>query len=129
MKFKRPAQDPLEINLLPLIDCLLFLIVFFLLTTTFAKTGKLQVQLPQADGTAAAAKAKPLEVVLAAATPEALRAAIVAAAGGSRDQQFVISADGKAPHQSVVTAMDLAGQLGFRNLGIGTQNASTPTTP
>ena len=142
MKFKRPAQDPLEINLLPLIDCLLFLIVFFLLTTTFAKTGKLQVQLPQADGTAAAAQAKPLEVavdarghyavngqVLAAATPEALRAAIVAAAGDSRDQQFVISADGKAPHQSVVTAMDLAGQLGFRNLGIGTQNASTPTTP
>ena len=143
MKFKRPVQDPLELNLTPLIDCLLFLIIFFLLSTTFTKTGKLQIQLPSADAqTAAAPAAKPIEVsvdaggryavngqVLASTAAPELRAAIMAAAGSQRSQPFVISADGKAPHQAVVTVMDLAGQLGFRNLGIGTRETPAASAP
>lgn len=138
MKLKRPMDDHLELNLTPLIDCLLFLIIFFLLSTTFAKTGKLQITLPQADATVPAAKKNPLEVsvdgrghyavngeVLAANSPEALRSAIEAKAGDKRDQPLIISADGQAPHQSVVTIMDIAGQLGFRQIGIGTQKAAT----
>lgn len=136
MKLKRPRRDALELNLTPLIDCLLFLIIFFLLSTTFAKTGKLQIQLPQADATPAVRQAKPLEIAvdaqgryaingepLAGTTATELRAAIEAAAGSRRDQPLVISADGRAPHQAVVTVMDTAGQLGFRNLGIGTRDA------
>lgn len=136
MKFRRPAQDPLEINLTPLIDCLLFLIIFFLLSTTFAKTGKLQIQLPQAASVPGKPVAKALEVsvdargryavngsVLDAASPDALRDAIAAKAGSSREMPFIISADGKAPHQAVVTVMDVAGRLGFHNIGIGTRDA------
>lgn len=136
MKLRRPSQEPLELNLTPMIDCLLFLIIFFMLSTTFAKTGKLQIQLPQADAGASKPVGKALEVavdsrghyaingqVLASAKAQDLRAAIESAAGTQRDQPFVISADGQAPHQSVVTVMDIAGQLGFRSLGIGTRDA------
>ncbi|MEK6787451.1 MAG: biopolymer transporter ExbD [Pseudomonadota bacterium] len=137
MKLRRPSQEPLELNLTPMIDCLLFLIIFFMLSTTFAKTGKLQIQLPQADAAGASKPVvKALEVaidsrghyaingqVLASAKAEDLRAAIEAVAGTQRDQPFVISADGQAPHQAVVTVMDVAGQLGFRSLGIGTRDA------
>jgi len=136
VKFKRPMQDSLELNLTPLIDCLLFLIIFFLLTTTFTKTGRLQIQLPQADG-AAVATGKGLEITvdtqgryavngeaLADKSEASLRAAIVAKVGAKRDMPLVISADGQAPHQAVVTVMDLAGQLGFRQLGIGTRTSS-----
>ncbi len=137
MKFKRPAQDPLELNLTPLIDCLLFLIIFFMLSTTFSKTGKLQIQLPKADAAMVAGKAKAIEVSvdargqyavngkpLAGKDAAVLREAIVSSTAGKRDMPFIISADGMAPHQAVVTVMDLAGQLGFRNLGIGTRDAS-----
>ncbi|MES3040285.1 MAG: biopolymer transporter ExbD [Pseudomonadota bacterium] len=140
MKLRRPSQEPLELNLTPLIDCLLFLIIFFMLSTTFAKTGKLQIQLPQADAGASKPVGKALEVavdsrghyaingqVLASAKAEDLRAAIESAAGTQRDQPFVISADGQAPHQAVVTVMDVAGQLGFRSLGIGTRDAKPPS--
>ena len=137
MKLRRPSQEPLELNLTPLIDCLLFLIIFFMLSTTFAKTGKLQIQLPQADAAGASKPVtKALEVavdsrghyaingqVLASVKAEDLRAAIEAVAGTQRDQPFVISADGQAPHQAVVTVMDVAGQLGLRSLGIGTRDA------
>ena len=137
MKLRRPSQEPLELNLTPMIDCLLFLIIFFMLSTTFAKTGKLQIQLPQADAAGASKPVvKALEVaidsrghyaingqVLASVKAEDLRAAIEAVAGTQRDQPFVISADGQAPHQAVVTVMDVAGQLGFRSLGIGTRDA------
>ncbi len=140
MKFRRPVQDPLELNLTPLIDCLLFLIVFFLLSTTFSKSGKLQIQLPQADASVPAGKSRAVEVavdasghyavngkVVAGKDAAALREAILAAASSQRDMPFIISADGTAPHQSVVTVMDLAGQLGFRNLGIGTRDAAANT--
>ena len=136
MKFRRPAQDPLELNLTPLIDCLLFLIVFFMLSTTFSKSGKLQIQLPKADAAIAAGKSRALEVsvdvngqyavdgkLVTGKDEAALREAIVAVTGDKRDRPFIISADGKAPHQAVVTVMDVAGQLGFRNLGIGTRDA------
>ena len=136
MKLRRPTQDPLELNLTPMIDCLLFLIIFFMLSTTFAKTGKLQIQLPQADVGASKPVTKALEVSidsrghyaingqpLASTKADDIRQAIESAAGNQRDQPFVISADGQAPHQAVVTVMDIAGQLGFRSLGIGTRDA------
>jgi biopolymer transport protein ExbD len=136
VKLRRPSQEPLELNLTPMIDCLLFLIIFFMLSTTFAKTGKLQIQLPQADAGASKPVAKALEVSidsrghyaingqpLASTKADDIRQAIESAAGNQRDQPFVISADGQAPHQAVVTVMDIAGQLGFRSLGIGTRDA------
>lgn len=133
MKLRRPQPDQLELNLAPLIDCLLFIVIFFLLSTTFAKTGKLQIQLPEADAQVSVTPSQAIEVAIDASGQFAvngqvlsssadLSSAVLEAAGENRDLPFIITADGKAPHQAVVTAMNLAGQLGFRNLGIGTQS-------
>ncbi len=132
MKIRRPQSDQLELNLVPLIDCLLFLIIFFLLSTTFIQAGRLQIQLPEADAQVSTMPAQAIEVAIDAGGQFAvngqvlgsaadLSSAVLAAAGEQRDLPFIITADGRAPHQAVVTAMNLAGQLGFRNLGIGTQ--------
>lgn len=134
MKFRRSAPDPLEINLTPLIDCLLFLIIFFMLSTTFTKASKLQISLPEAKGDVAPAAAHTIEVsvsaagvyavngqVLASKQATSLRSAIEKASAGSRDIPFMISADGNTPHQAVVTVMDVAGQMGFQGLSISTR--------
>lgn len=135
MKFRRPATDSLDINLTPLIDCLLFLIIFFMLSTTFTKASKLQISLPEAKGDAAAtAPTNNIEVsvsasgdyavngqVLASKKATSLRSAIEKISEGNRDIPFMISADGNTPHQAVVTVMDVAGQMGFQSLSISTR--------
>ena len=68
MKFRRPREDSLEINLTPLIDCLLFLIIFLMISTTFNKASKLQIVLPEAHGEAARPnRAKAIEVAVSQA--------------------------------------------------------------
>jgi biopolymer transport protein ExbD len=135
VKFRRPAQDTLEINLTPLIDCLLFLIIFFMLSTTFTKASKLQISLPEAKGDASApVPTHSIEVsvsasgeyavngqVLASKQATSLRSAIEKISAGSHDIPFMISADGNTPHQAVVTVMDVAGQMGFQSLSISTR--------
>lgn len=136
MKFRRPAEDPLEINLTPLIDCLLFLIIFFMLSTTFLKPSKLDISLPEATGDAAAANARTIEVsisangsyavngqVLASRQSTSLRSAIEKVSEGNQGLPFIIAADGNAPHQAVVTVMDVAGQMGFQGLSISTRRS------
>ena len=137
MRFRRPNQDPLEINLTPLIDCLLFLLIFFMLSTSFTKASRLHLTLPQAHGDAAAPlPGQLLEVsvsrgghfavngALVSGTDEAsLQEALVKASAGRKYLDFVIAADGASPHQSVVTVMDAAGQLGFVNISISTRTA------
>lgn len=138
MKFRRPQPDSLEINLTPLIDCLLFLVIFLMLSTTFNKSTKLQIVLPEAKGdTAKPTKAQNIEIgvsaagvytingqELAAKDAKQLQSAIEQASEGKRDMPFIIAADGKASHQAVITVMDVAGQMGFVNLSISTRLAS-----
>ncbi len=140
MKFRRPREDSLEINLTPLIDCLLFLIIFLMISTTFNKSGKVQIVLPEAKGEPARTTAgRTIEIgvsqagnytvngqELAVKNAAQLQSAIEKISNGRRDMPFVIAADGKAPHQSVVTVMDVAGQMGFVNLNISTRISSEP---
>lgn len=138
MKFRRRSRnEQVEMNLTPLIDCLLFLIIFFMMTTTFSKAAHLQIKLPQAKGDAApqsSAHAVEIEIsatgdyaingqAIASKQADALRVAIDGVAAGQRDVPFTIAADGQTPHQSVVTVMDVAGQMGFANLSISTRLA------
>lgn len=139
MKFRRNTNnDHLELNLTPLIDCLLFLIIFFMMTTTFAHSSKLQIKLPEAKTEAnAPTPAKTIEVEISASGDYAvngqallnkqatsLRSAIEKVSDGHRDLTFIIAADGNAAHQSVVTVMDVAGQMGFQSLSISTKVAT-----
>jgi biopolymer transport protein ExbD len=128
----RHREDP-EINLISLIDVLLVLLIFFMVSTTFQREGRVKVQLPQATQVPQPrSTSEPLIITITAqgtyqvndrtlinASPDTLRAALVKEAGADRGP-ITIRADGRASHQSVVTAMDVAGRLGFSQLNIAT---------
>lgn len=134
MRFRTENNDDEpEINLIPLIDVLVLTLIFLLVTTSFSKEAQLNVRLPQA---VSEDKPEPNAVrvtidangqiyinnsQLLNAAPETLRHALAAAAGGNKEPLVVIHADGKAPHESVVRAMDAARRLGFSRLSFATQ--------
>jgi biopolymer transport protein ExbD len=139
MQTRRPKEDP-EINLISLIDIALLLVIFFMLTSTFMQEGRLKIELPQASLTPAGKqKVDPIVVSvtqsgsyrvndreLINSSPDTLRAAILEVAGADRDKPVTVRADGRATHQSVVSAMDVLGKLGFVRLNIATVEDSTP---
>jgi biopolymer transport protein ExbD len=128
----RQHEDP-EINLISLIDILLVLLIFFMVSTTFQQEGRVKVQLPQASQIplprgshealvitiTAEGGYRVNERALINANPETLRAALVKEAGNERGP-LTIRADARTTHQAVVTAMDVAGKLGFAQLNIAT---------
>ena len=125
--------DP-EINLIPLIDIALLLVIFFMLSSTFLQEGRLKIELPQASlAPTGKQKTDPLVITVAQSgsyrvndrelinsAPDTLRAAIQAVAGADRSKPVTVRADGRATHQSVVTAMDVLGKLGFTRINIAT---------
>ena len=133
MRFRKPTVEPLEINLTPMIDCLLFLIVFLLLATSFNHFSRLNIILPEAEGVALTEEKNSIEVAvqedgsylvngitLASSNEAELTSMLQQEAGSNRDMLCVIAADANATHQSVVRVMDIAGKLGFLNLNIST---------
>ncbi|MBF0658836.1 MULTISPECIES: ExbD/TolR family protein [Psychrobacter] len=133
MRFRKPTVEPLEINLTPMIDCLLFLIVFLLLATSFNHFSRLNIILPEAEGVALTEQNNSIEVAvqedgsylvngitLGSSNEAELISMLQQEAGSNRDMLFVIAADANATHQSVVRVMDVAGKLGFLNLNIST---------
>jgi biopolymer transport protein ExbD len=134
----RNREDP-EINLINFIDVLLVLLIFFMVTTTFQQEGRLKVQLPQASETPLPRGARqPLVITVTAdggyrvnertlinASPETLRAALLKEAGADRGP-ITIRADARTTHQAVVTAMDVAGRIGFSQLNIATVHQEPP---
>ena len=134
MRLRKPSIAPIEINLTPMIDCMLFLLVFLLVSTTFNQYSRLNLVLPEAAGVPPDNREKKIEVAvkpsgeylvnglsLSSNNEAELMAAIRQAAGKERNISFTIAADGKASHQSVVQVMDVAGKLGFVNLNISTR--------
>ncbi|MBE9590446.1 biopolymer transporter ExbD [Moraxella sp. K127] len=133
MRFRKPTVEPLEINLTPMIDCLLFLIVFLLMATTFNHFSRINIVLPEAEGVAVTNEGKQIEVAvqkdgtylvnglaLGSSTEAELINMLQKEAGTDRKQLFVIAADAEASHQAVVRVMDVAGKMGFLNLNIST---------
>jgi biopolymer transport protein ExbD len=134
MKLQNRSREEPEINVISLVDVLLVLVLFLMVSTTFMRETKISLQLPQAAvDVAAAAPSDKLEIMITQAGSylvngrelvnnerRTLRAAIERLAGERRDLPVFIRADAAATHQSVVTAMDVAGQLGFVKLNIAT---------
>lgn len=140
MRFRKPSVEPLEINLTPMIDCLLFLIVFLLLATSFNHFSRINIVLPEADGVEVTDDGKQIEIAvqedgnylvngiaLGSNSEAELINMIQQEAGVERNMLFVIAADANATHQSVVRAMDVAGKLGFVNINISTVVPMTST--
>lgn len=134
MKFRKPKVEEISINLTPMIDCLLFLVVFLLVSTSFNKYSRLNLILPQATGVPDVHRLRKVEVgvdqngaymvngkSLASNSEDDLRAAIETASQGDHSRPLVIAADGRTSHQSVVKVMDVSGKLGFININISTR--------
>lgn len=130
----RQSEEP-ELNLTSLIDVVLLLVIFFMVSTSFVREADLKVQLPEATVETPASDLPPLEVVvdesgnyfvngdpLIASRPDVLRRAFEKVAGERRDLPITIRADARTSHQSVVTVMDIAGKMGFVNITIVTAN-------
>ena len=138
MKFRRKPRENVEINLASLIDVVFILLLFFVVTTTFTRETQLKVDLPEAaSGTPPEqTELKQLEILIAAdgsyslnakqllkSDLESLMAALQKESEGDNSLPLIISADAKAQHQAVITAMDAAGKLGFAHLRMTTIEA------
>jgi len=128
----RRPEEP-DLNLTSLIDVVLLLLIFFMLSTRFIDEGRLQLRLPEAGAEPEAVQPETVEIevtaqggyrvngrVLANNSPDTLAIAIGRAAGSDRTVPVTIRADARATHQSVVTAMDVAGRAGYRQINIAT---------
>lgn len=131
----RPQEEP-DLNLTSLIDVVLLLLIFFMVSTTFVSESSLKIQLPQSGAEPAPeSRRDSIEVAVTASgefrvdgktllntSPATLSAAVASVAGERRDMPVTIRADARATHQSVITAMDVVGRLGFRAINIATVN-------
>ena len=131
----RTFDEP-DINLVPLIDVILVLIIFFVVTTTFDARSMLKLELPQATGEPATSDTRALTILVNAdgryfvqdrevlrTDIDSLRTVIAEVAGDDRERAVLLRADARTPHQAVVTALDAVGQLGFTHVSIATAPA------
>ena len=138
MNFQRGRlrEEP-EINLIPMIDVLLVILIFLMITTTYAKYAQLQINLPQAQGAAGKAAPNTLEVSVDAlghytindrsvafTRIEEFAQAMKEAAGNNAEPVVVITADANSTHQAVVNVMESARQAGFTHITFTTQSAA-----
>jgi biopolymer transport protein ExbD len=134
----RPRAEP-EVNMTSLIDVVLLLLIFFMVSTSFVKQSQITIRLPAADSEAVVEEVPDhLEIMITEqgtylingrelinSRPETIRNALQKLSGGNTRLPLTISADANARHQHVVTAMDVAGKLGFVKISIATINDPT----
>ena len=133
------AYDEPAIDLVPLIDVVLCLIIFFVVTTTFDARSVLKLELPRANGQPADPQAQPLGILINAqgryfvgdrevlrTDVESLKQALRDVAGNDRERVVLVRADARTPWQAVVTAYEALAQLGFRKVANATAPQVTP---
>jgi len=133
VNLKPDREDKIELNLTPLIDVVFLLLIFFMVSTTFEKQSKLKLQLPDSSAVAEVQDQKSITIGIDAkghyyindrqvvnTSLDTLKIALEKITNGKKDMLVILKADAKTPHQSVVTAMDAAGQLGLVKLSIAT---------
>ena len=129
MKFRRQRRDEVGVNLTPLIDVVFLLLIFFMVSTTFTRETQLSIDLPEASGQPQEETDQRIEILideggsyrvngqsLVDARLRTLQAAIYKISAGDTTLPMIITADAQATHESVVRAMDAAGQMGFVHL-------------
>lgn len=136
MNFQRGKnrEEP-EINLIAMIDVLLVILIFMLVTTTYSKHAELQINLPQASGSKSSATTDQINIAIDATEHyainnkptkfdgvDSLSQALRKAAGSQPDPTIIINADAKAPHQSVINIMEAARLAGYGRITFTTQS-------
>ena len=135
MRFRpRAFREEPEINFIPLIDVLLVILIFLMVTTTYSRFAELQINLPTADADRQSDRASQIDVVVdpqgrylvnrravSFGNPTAFSAELRKAAGNAKDPVIVITADANAPHQSVINIMEGARIAGYGKITFTTQ--------
>jgi biopolymer transport protein ExbD len=135
MNFRRGrAREEPDINLIPLIDILIVILIFLFLTTTYSRFAQLEINLPEASAEKASDKPQVLMVAVdaqgkysinGAATvfgnTQSFASALKDAAKGTKDPVVAISADAAATHQSVINVMESARLAGYNHISFTTQ--------
>jgi len=133
MNFSRRQSVEPEINVTSLIDVVLLLVLFFMVSTSFVQDGRLKVRLPESSADAERRAVDPIVIAvtvngdyhvngraLANQSPETLRLALERSGKSAKSTAVTIRADAQASHQAVVTAMDVVGRLGYAQVNIAT---------
>jgi len=138
MKFYRKKRENVDITLISMIDVLFVLLLFFMVSTTFSQHTEVNIKLPEAVGTAAEEHPKMISLVIDAdgiyslvgddglphqlidQSRSGLKQELSKLAEQAKDLPFIISADDKTPNKAVMTALDIAGQVGFSHITFAT---------
>lgn len=143
MKFQRKKREKVDITLISLIDVLFVLLLFFMVSTTFNRHTQVKIKLPEANTAEAEANPKMVTLVIDAdgvyylagedglphqlvnQQKETLEQELRKLAVQAKDLPFIINADGKTPHQAVITALEAAGDAGFSHITFAAQRSKT----
>jgi len=139
VKFKRKIREEFSINITPLIDVVFLLLIFFMVTTTFTRETRLLVNLPEADAVPSENLPDQIEIIVSQSGTYSINGRVLINAdlatfmqgleqvsATDRSMPILLIADAEATHQSVVTAMDGIGKMGFSRLSIATQRPTMP---
>lgn len=136
MKLSLRARAQPEVNLTSLIDVVFLLLIFFMVSTSFVKQSQIDINLPEAEASLVVEEqAEQIDIMITANgvylvngrelinnRATTIRNALQKVSAGDNNLPLTISADANARHQYVVTAMDVAGRLGFKKISIATVN-------
>ena len=146
MRFRRPLDEEPEMNLIPLIDVMLIVLIFLAVTTTYSRFAQLQIHLPSAQANPTQNQPTQIQVAVTAdgrfaidgrvapfGSPaqfaQTLRTAAQEAEGssnasGADNTVLVINADAQAPHQAVINVMEAARLANLPRISFATQRPS-----
>ncbi|HEY7675120.1 MAG TPA: biopolymer transporter ExbD [Burkholderiales bacterium] len=137
MKFARTRKEDPEINLIPMIDVLLVIIIFLMLTTTYSKFAELRVNLPRADAEKQIERSNEINVIVSANGQYVLQRRAIQyrdvagladelrrAGANMKDPVVIINADNNATHQSVIRVMDAARQAGYGQVAFAVEQTA-----
>jgi len=138
MKFQRKKRENVDITLISMIDVLFVLLLFFMVSTSFNQHTEVNIKLPEAEGSAAEEHPKTVSLMIDAVgiyslvgddglshqlidqSRAGLKQELSKLAENSKDVPFIINADDKTPNKAVMTALDIAGQVGFSHITFAT---------
>ncbi|MGR9012785.1 MAG: ExbD/TolR family protein [Gammaproteobacteria bacterium] len=142
MNFQRKKKEKIDISMTPMIDVVFLLLIFFMVTTTFNRQTEVNIKLPEAEGVEAQEHLKTVSLVIDAdgiysligddnlphqlinQNRGGLKQELSKLAERSKDLPFIINADDKTPNKAVMTALDIAGQVGFSHITFATLKPS-----
>ena len=135
MNFQKDKKtDEFEINFIPLIDVLLVIIIFLVVSTTFARFSQLKINLPTAEANIADKNLDYINVTISkdgqyainqksisAQTVDDLTIKLREISDGNIDNPLVINADALASHQSVINVMEASRKAGLTKITFSTK--------